>query len=115
MPVVDEVSPVTYGQDLIRIALAPSSPLVRAFEPCLVDVDYSLTLPVGVVLPLVLTVTQSAGVATFQRRVYRHLVPSQISFSPREGGPCLVRLGEAHHNRWFGSLAIDVAGARLEQ
>lgn len=113
MAVVDEVSPVIYGQDLIRLTLSQQTPTVRAFGACLLDVDYSLTLPSGVVLPLEFTVSSSSGASTYQRRVFRRLSPSQISFVPREGGPHLVRLGEAHHNRWFGSLLIDVDGSPL--
>ena len=115
MAVVDEVSPVTYGQDLIRLTLNRQTPTVRAFGACLIDVDYSLAAPAGIVLPLEFTVTSSAGAATYQRRVYRRAAPPQISFVPREGGPHLVRLSEAHHNRWFGSLLIVVDGAPLEQ
>lgn len=115
MAVVDEVSPVSYGQDLIRLTLSQETPTVRAFGACLVDVDYGLTLPSGIVLPLVFTVTSSAGAATSQRRVFRRLAPQRISFLPREGGPHLVRLAEAHHNRWFGSLLIDVDGSNLKQ
>jgi hypothetical protein len=115
MAVVDEVSPVTYGQDLIRLALSQSTPLVRAFGDCLIDVDYADTLPAGVVLPLEFTVTSSAGRATYQRRVYRRIAPTLLSFIPREGGPHLVRLAEAHHNRWFGSLIIEVDGSTLRQ
>jgi hypothetical protein len=115
MAVVDEVSPVTYGQDLIRLTLSQQTLTVRAFGACLIDVDYSLTLPAGIVLPLEFTVSSSAGAATYQRRVFRRLAPQQISFLPREGGPHLVRLAESHHNRWFGSLLIEVDGAILKQ
>jgi hypothetical protein len=115
MAVVDEVSPVTYGQDLIRLTLSQQTQTVRAFGACLIDVDYSLTLPAGIVLPLEFTVSSSAGAATYQRRVFRRLAPLQISFLPREGGPHLVRLAESHHNRWFGSLLIEVDGATLQQ
>lgn len=115
MAVVDEVSPSTYGQDLIRLTLSQATPTVRAFGACLIDVDYSLTLPSDIVLPLEMTVSSSSGAATFQRRVFRRVKPSQLSFVPREGGPHLVRLAEAHHNRWFGALEISVDGAILKQ
>ena len=115
MAVVDEVSPVTYGQDLIRLTLNQQTPIVRAFGACLIDVDYSLTLPAGIMLPLEFTVSSAAGAATYQRRVYRRLVPPQIPFLPREGGPHIVRLAEAHHNRWFGALLIQVEGPQLKQ
>src|SRR5262245_51723948 len=115
MAVVDEVSPVTYGQDLIRLTLSQQTPTVRAFAACLVDVDYSLTLPSDIVLPLEMTVSSSSGAATYQRRVFRRLRPSQLSFVPREGGPHLLRLAESHHNRWFGALEIQVDGAILKQ
>lgn len=115
MAVVDDVSPDYYGEDLIRLELSQQTPTVRAFGACLIEVDYSLTLPAGIVLPLEFTVSSSAGAATYQRRVYRRLAPTQLSFQPREGGPHLVRLAEAHHNRWFGSLVINVDGAPLKQ
>lgn len=109
MPVVDEVSPASYGQDLLVLSLVPGQ-TPRQFEAVLLDVDYSAADPSGVVLPLELTVMGESGVATFQRSTFARVRPSQLSIIPREGGKLLVRLAEAHHNRWFGALELDVVG-----
>jgi hypothetical protein len=109
MAVVDEVSPAYYGEDRIVLSLAPgASP--QALDAVLVDVDYSACLPEGVVLPLEMTVMQESGESGFQRQSFTLFAPNQLAFVPREGGRCLVRLAEKHHNRWFGALEIDVAG-----
>ncbi len=109
MPVVDEVSPSNYGQDLLTLSLVPGQ-TPRQFDAVLIDVDYSRCDPAGVVLPLILTVTGESGVATFQRSAFERVRPSQLAVVPREGGRMLVRLAEAQHNRWFGALEIDVLG-----
>jgi len=114
MSAADEISPIEYGQDLIVLAVSRETPVPRAFEAVLIDVDYSLALPAGVVLPLEFTVTSESGAATFQRRVFRRLRPSTLAFVPREGGSHLVRLAEQHHNRWFGAITIDVEGSPLK-
>lgn len=114
MSVADEWSPEVYGQDLILLTLAPSQ-TPRQFEIVLVDVDYSACLPAGIVLPLQLTVSSESGAAVFQRKILHRFAPSQLSFVPREGGAHLIRLSEAHHNRWWGSLQIDVLGERISQ
>lgn len=109
MPVVDEVSPASYGQDVLVLSLVPGQ-TPRQFEPVLIDVDYSGADPAGVVLPLELTVASESGEATFQREIFTLLAPTQLAIVPREGGRHLVRLAEAHHNRWFGALEVDVIG-----
>lgn len=109
MPVVDEVSPSSYGQDLIVLSLVPGQ-TPRQFEAVLIDVDYSQCDPAGVVLPLGLTVTGESGAATFQEQTFAHQAPNQLAVIPREGGTMLVRLFEAHHNRWFGALEVPVIG-----
>lgn len=114
MSVADEWSPEIYGQDLILLTLAPSQ-TPRQFEIVQIDVDYSGCLPSGVVLPLEFTVSSESGAAVFQRKIFRRFAPSVLSFVPREGGQHLLRLSEAHHNRWFGSLQIDVLGERISQ
>lgn len=115
MAVVDEVSPSYYGQDLIRLVLSTDTQFVRAFEPVIIEVDYSATLPSGVVLPLEYTVTSDSGAATYQRQVFRRVRPSQLVLIPREGGSHLVRLAEQQHNRWFGSLLLEVEGSPIQQ
>lgn len=109
MPVVDEVSPAIYGQDLITLSVVPGQ-TARQFEALLIDVDYSKCDPAGIVLPLVLTVTGESGAPTFQRSVFERVKPTQLAVIPREGGRMLVRLAETHHNRWFGATEVDVIG-----
>lgn len=115
MAVVDEVSPAFYGE--ARIVLRPQAgeTRFRAGVAVVLDVDYSQTEPQGVVLPLELTVTSVSGARTFQRRVFPRFAPSQVLFVPREGGPHLVRLAEAHHNRWLGTLNVDVEGPVISE
>lgn len=109
MPVVDEVSPAEYGQDRITLSPVPGQ-TARQFEALLIDVDYSACDPAGIVLPLILSVTGESGAPTFQQSTFERLAPSQLAIIPREGGRMLVRLAEAHHNRWFGALEVDVLG-----
>ncbi len=117
MPVADEISPESYGQQFIGLALHQGSgsaaPVPRQFETVTVDVDYSKCLPADVVLPLEFTVSSESGTSNFQRRFFRKLRPPQLTFIPREGGAHLIRLAEANHNRWFGALQIDVTGERV--
>jgi hypothetical protein len=109
MAVVDEVSPASYGEDRFVLTLSPGQ-TPRQFEAVLIDVDLSDCLPAGVVLPLEATLMQESGAATFQRQTFESLAPTELAFVPREGGRCLVRLAEKHHNRWFGSIEFPVAG-----
>jgi hypothetical protein len=109
VPAVDEISPAEYAQDLLVLSLVPGQ-TPRQFEAVLIDVDYSKADPAGIVLPLELTITGQSGVATFQRSQFTRVRPTQLSIIPREGGRLLVRLAEAHHNRWFGALELDVIG-----
>lgn len=119
MAVADEISPPEYGQDLIGLALSSAqngpAPTPRQFQIVTIDVDYSGCDPAGVVLPLEFTVSSESGAAVFQRKIFRHFAPRQLSFVPREGGAHLIRFGEQHHNRWFGALTVDVLGERVNQ
>lgn len=110
MAVVDEISPASYGQDLIRLSLLDPQEVPRAQRPVVIDVDYSRTLPAGVMLPLELTITSESGAALYRRTVFRRLAPVQLTIVPQEGGAHLVRLAEQHHNRWVGILRLQVDG-----
>jgi hypothetical protein len=111
MSFLDEISPSYYGEDRIRVTLTDSDQLLQTFTPVLISVDYSATLPEGVVLPLEFTVTGPSG-EQVTRTVFRRFQPSGLTFLPREGGSHLVRLAEQFHNQWFGSLTLDIAGDR---
>lgn len=118
MSLVDEISPRTMGENRIALALdadLAQEPALLVFQPIIVTVDYSACDPEGVVLPLEFTVTGPSGKATFLRKYFRRTVPAELTFTPTEGGTHLVRLAECFHNRWWGSLLIDVAGDALDR
>ena len=109
MPSLDDVCPPYVGDQRISLQLAPWVGAPRAFAPVVIAVDFSKTAPSGVVMPLVFTVAAPSS-ATFVRRFIRRVLPTALSFTPREGGRHLIRLGELAHNRWWGSLLVVVSG-----
>lgn len=113
MSTVDDIAPSYLREERIDLTLAVGQPEPRAFFAILCDVGTLRTKPAGLVLPLILEV-QGPSAASYERTEYHHAVPGQIVFVPREGGRHLVTLREAAHNRWFGSLRVDVAGELLE-
>ncbi len=115
MAVVDEISPPEYGEDRFVLKLSQDTPNPRAFSPVVVEIDYSAADPEGLVLPLELTITGPSGTRSYERRVFPAFAPASIAFKPREGGAYLVRMTEQNHNRWFGSLPLDVEGDPLRQ
>lgn len=108
----DELCPDYVGEQRITLNLTEPDETPRARTTVFVDVTYDGCDPEGVVLPLVLTVTTERG-SSFERRVYRRVKPARIGFTPKEGGLHTIRIGEFAHNRWWGSLTIDVLGDRL--
>jgi hypothetical protein len=83
--------------------------MAPALAPVVVLVDYSAAGPNGIALPLVFTVAAPSS-PTLLRRLIRRTAPSAISFTPREGGRHLVRLGELAHNQWWGTMLVFVTG-----
>jgi len=108
---LDELSPRYIGEDRLRLTLADPNQVLAAFKPVVVAVDYSATLPEGIVLPLECEVYTPTG-ALAMRKVYRRFKPSELAFTPREGGAFLVRLAEQYHNQWWGKLTLEIAGDR---
>lgn len=107
----EELSPNYVRERRIELALAPlETPM--ALRPLLVTVSYARTLPEGVVLPLIFEV-QGPSPQSYQRREFLRTAPRSIIFTPREGGEHLVSLREAYHNKWWGSLTVQVAGELL--
>lgn len=116
-PALDELSPpyVREARFDLTVALGPDKLLapIRAFTSVVIDVSYARTAPEGVMLPILLEV-QGPSAGSYQRREFLRAPPASIIFTPREGGPHLVTLREVAHNRWHGSLRLDVEGERLE-
>jgi len=121
MPTQDELSPVYVRQPLIVLALVrPPDERRPALKPITLSValDPTAKMPdgetfvasVGLALPLELTVTAPSP-QNFVRKNFSRVVPSTITFTPREAGQHLVRLREIGHNRWFGSLVVTVDDA----
>jgi hypothetical protein len=109
---LDDICPSYVGEDRLRLTLAdPNDPLI-AFRAVLIDVDYSRALPEGVMLPLEMSVTAPTE-ANSKITLFRRFAPRQLAFTPREGGSFLIRLGELYHNKWWGSLVLDIAGDRI--
>lgn len=113
---LDVLSPRTVRAPNIVLALA-SQAQPQAFRA----VDLSVTvigdaLTAGLSLPLELSVTSPSssrtGLPTY-RHVFRRIVPSLVTFTPKEGGTFVVRLRELCHMRWQGSLLLTVAGDPL--
>ncbi len=113
-PSMEELSPRTLREDRIDLELDASVTTVAAFSSVLVNVSYSRTLPQGVLLPLIFEV-QGPSAESYQKRVFYRHAPSSLVFTPVEGGPHLVALREAAHNRWWGRLHLDVEGERLDE
>lgn len=113
MPSIDELAPRTCREKKLDLQLDPNADAAKAFTPLLVLVSYARALPEGVMLPLIFEV-QGPSASSYQRRDFTRFAPSTIIFRPREGGRHLLILREAAHYRWWGSLAVNVAGEPLK-
>lgn len=112
-PTMDEISPSYVREKRLDLKLDASQLSVRAFQPVLVNISYERAKPEGVMMPLVLEV-QGPSPQSYQRREFTKALPASFIFTPREGGPHLVTLREACHNRWWSSLNLDVEGELIE-
>jgi len=113
MASIDDLAPSYIREKRIDLTLDPSNPVVRAGRPVLIGVSYARALPAGIMLPLVLEI-QGPSPGGYQRREFTRTVPAGVIFTPREGGPHLVTLREAAHNRWWGSLTLDIEGELID-
>jgi hypothetical protein len=111
---VDEISPAYVGEDRIVLTLEEPGLVARAFNLISVLVNVTGCDPEGLMLPLELTLTNPRG-RIVDRRYLRRRVPSSVTVRPQEGGPHLVRVAEVAHNRYWGSLVLNVTGERLSR
>jgi len=111
---MEELTPRTMREDRIDLSLDASVTVQRAFSSLLVNVSYARCAPEGVILPLILEV-QGPSAESYQRREFYRHAPQSLVFTPVEGGPHLVTLREAAHNRWWGRLRLTIEGERLNE
>lgn len=112
MRYIDDLSPPYVRERRIVMTLGVGSSSPAANQSMVIDVDYSKTLPEGLILPLILEV-QGPSQASYQRRVFSRAQPRSIVITPREGGRHNVTLREVAHNKWWGAVQFDVAGERI--
>lgn len=112
MPTLDEIAPSYVREKRIDLMLEPSAESPHANRPLTLLVAWTRALPAGLSLPLVFEV-QGPAASSYQQRYFLKHLPTQIIFTPREGGRHNVTLREVAHNRFWGSLAVQVAGEKL--
>ena len=105
---IDDLSPATVGESLIGLSLSPETTTALVGQLIVVVVDYS-KCPGGVILPLDMIIQGPTDVS-YVEKVFRKTLPLELAFVPIASGLHLVALREQAHNRWFGSLRIDVKG-----
>lgn len=103
---IDDLCPADIRAKKLTLTAA-SKTTPRAFKPIAVQIDYSGAGTAGVELPLIMEVRGPSS-SSYVRREFRYQRPVQLVFTPREGGQHCVMLREAFHNRWWGSLKVDV-------
>lgn len=110
-PLLETMLPDYVGAARIKLTPADLTP-PRAFSTIIIGVELlQEALTLGLSLPLEMTVTAPSATG-FVRHIFRTTIPAELSFTPKEGGPHLVRLREVGHNKWHGELVLDVAGER---
>lgn len=111
------------GAKAIVVQLSSATPAPTEGQVFVVEFDFSRaeTEPStdnsptaeGPALPLVVQLIAPSGRISSER-VLDLVVPDSADFIADEGGAHLVRIAERYHNRWFGSLVVDVVGSRAE-
>lgn len=113
MSTLDELAPITgdnaAGAERFTLSLSEPTEPVRAFQAFNVSVDYGGADPVGVILPLVLTIVGPSA-SSFRRRVYELTAPTTLPITLEEGGEHVLRLFEPFGNRSFGALTVTAQG-----
>lgn len=113
MSTLDELAPLEVGSESLGLSLADPTATLQAFRAININVDYSGAGDDGVQFPLELRITGPSP-SSFEQHFFRRTAPSQLSFTPKEGGPYLVLLREVAHNRRKGKLVLEVAGERVD-
>ena len=119
MSVQDELNP-PYAEDA-RIILSLDDPLSPVFprRPCRINATTVVNgvdrcAPYGLVLPIEVIITGPRGESDFVRIVDRRTVRKSLTWTPRGPGRHTIVMREAAHNRWYGSINVDVVGDRTQ-
>jgi hypothetical protein len=106
---IDEICPPDVGAEKIGLQLTEPDVKLLAHVPFQISIDYSKALPVGVSLPIEVTIFgPEPGLVT--RDVYKRALPSTLLLKPFSGGPHFILVREMFHNKWQGRLTVDVEG-----
>lgn len=108
----DAICPPYIGEKRFVLSLLTDG-TIRAFAQMRIGVDYSACFPEGTMLPLEMIV-QGPSQQSYVRRVYSRARPTALLVTPKEGGSHLVTLREFAHNKYWGSLVVNVDGPLLE-
>lgn len=107
-----ECFPDDFGTEQIDLVPIDIETLPYAFQPFPLTVTLrSAKLKIGLVPPLEMIVAAPSGKHT--SRVLDD-IPLVVAFVPGEGGPHFVTLREQVHNRWHGSITVDVIGEKKQ-
>lgn len=104
---LDQIAPSYIGARRITLALADPREPLRANKPVAITVSYVAAAPEGISLPLEL-ICSPPTLELAQRFTFRRFLPAELTITPRETGRHIITLREIFHNRWGGSLALDV-------
>jgi hypothetical protein len=108
------LSDPTLGQPLLTLALADPDQVLRAFATVqLLVTPTGDALTRGLCPPVLFECLPPSGARRAFSRVVTTRFPGFVTFTPQEGGVHLLVVREKWHNRWYGAIQLDVAGAAL--
>jgi hypothetical protein len=109
---VDAISPMEMDTKRLRVTLA-SPGVKRTSDAIRVLFDYRGAGITGVQLPIELTILPATGTDEVRiHKVFRRVAPDEYTFRVNLAGKYLVTLKETFHNRYWGSLVVEVEGDR---
>lgn len=111
--VVDEISPDFVGAEAIGLSLADPLVPILAHRAIGIQVDYAETFPAFVALPIEVTI-QGPNPDNFIRKIHTRSPPKVVTFTPKDGGTHTVLVREVSHNKWYGTLDVEVLGETSE-
>ena len=108
---LDEIAP-EYLRDQRFTVRIDGDDTPAANRAVLLVCGYAGAAPQGASPPLIFEAKGPSRLGYRKSVFYR--APATIVWVPREGGLHLITIRELAHNRWFGSLRVQVEGDPLE-